>query len=70
VPSDDGHRGLGVHVRVLGPPVPHRQAEKAPLLGSWLDSSTDSIFAMLLSQEARAMDAVGSWLASIICAII
>ena len=38
VPSEDSHRGLGVHFRLLGPPVPHRQAEKAPLLGSRLDS--------------------------------
>ena len=43
VPSEDSHRGLGVHVRVLGPPVPHRQAEKAPLLGSRLDSLADSV---------------------------
>lgn len=34
VPSDDCQRGVRVNVPVLGPTVPRRQAQKAPLLGS------------------------------------
>ena len=34
VPTDDVRRGVPGHVRVLGSPLPHRQAYQAALLGS------------------------------------
>lgn len=78
--SDDGQRGFRVHVRLPGPLVSHRQAEKAPLLGSgfvvyvqqmdrWIDSLV-KLLSTILSFQELIMDLfllVG--LASIISAV-